>query len=217
MIKQMYGLSALFVVFCAFLIVRPGPKIAYTEKDMERVYPDSLGDYHMIPDPRGENPRQSYKADVTTYRALVPYGIVSRVLTNGKRSFEVVVIAGDQPDTFHNPLVCFASQDYKVLRNDNITLKTQSRGDVSCILAIAKKGDMIQSALYTYEGPTKMSPENTGLHNDMFLTQLQTGRPQSATFFRFMTEDSKETPEDLEAFAVRYLDAAPVRPKINQS
>lgn len=217
MIKQMYILSGFFAICGLTLVMRPNAHIAYTESDIERAYPDSLGAYHMRPDATGSDPHQSYHMDETTYRALQPYGIVCRVLDNGKTAYDVVVIAGDQPDTFHNPLVCFASQDYKVLESQQIMLKTKSRGEVPCMLAQAQKGDRTQYALYTYEGPTKMAPENTDLFKDMFFTQVFTAVPHSATFFRFLTLDSATTKEDLETFAANYLDASPVRPKLGHA
>jgi hypothetical protein len=216
MVKLMYVLSAVFVAFFALLIARPGSSAAYTEKDMERLYPSSLGAYHMRPDQTHNNPNQTYRMDESTYQSLVPYGIVCRVLDNGKTAYDVVVISGDQPDTFHNPLVCFVAQDYKVVDSKQIVLHTKSRGDVPCIEATATKGGHSQIAIYTYEGPSGMFPENTPLHRDMFATQLETGKPQSASFFRFMTEYSTTTAPELEAFAVSYLDASPVRPKVGQ-
>jgi hypothetical protein len=217
MIKQMYGLSAVFLGFFALCLARPKPNITYTEQDMEKIYPESVGYFHMVRDPSNSNPHQSYRMDETSYRALVPYGIVSRLLNDGKQSFEVVIIAGDQPDTFHNPLVCFASQDFKVQDPQKIMLKTKSRGMVPCMLTEAIKGHDGTYALYTYEGPSVMCPENSDLHRDMFYTQLRTGKPQSATFFRFLTKDQNATKDELEKFAANYLDACPVRPKVHQS
>jgi len=217
MVKQMYILSGFFAVFGAALLLRPNAHIAYTEADMEKAYPESVGTYHMKPDADRSDAHQSYHMDETTYRALQPYGIVSRVLDNGKRSYDVVEIAGDQPDTFHNPLVCFASQDYKVLDNKKIILKTKTRGDIPCILAQAEKGGRNQFALYFYEGPTKFVPENTDLFWDLFLTQVKTAKPHSATFFRFLTLDDTTTSEDLETFAASYLDASPVRPDLSHT
>lgn len=217
MIKQMYLLGGFFAICGVALVMRPNAHIAYTEADMEKAYPDSLGTYHMKPDPAQSDPHQSYHMDETTYRALQPYGIVCRIMDNGKRAFDVVVISGDQPDTFHNPLICFAAQDYKVLGSEEITLKTKSRGDVKCMLAQAQKGDRSQYALYTYEGPTKMALENTDLFRDLFLTQIRTAKPHAATFFRFLTLDNNSTKEDLETFAANYLDASPVRPDLSHS
>jgi len=217
MIKQMYGLSAVFVGFFVLCLVRPKPNITYTEKDMEKIYPRTMGNYAMEPDQTGSNPNQTLRMDETSYRALVPYGIVDRILSDGKSAYDVVIIAGDQPDTFHNPLVCFASQDYKVEDPQKIMLSTKSRGMVPCMLTTALKGNVATIALYTYEGPSVMCPENVDLHKDMFYTQLRTSQPQSGTFFRFLTESQGATKEQLESFASSYLDTCPVRPKVHQS
>lgn len=213
MIRRTYALSILMAMFGLVVLVfghmntRP-----VDEKWLEKTYPMSVGNFRMVPGQ--DNPMQSYRMDENTYRELDPFGIVSRILSDGHHSYDVVVISSNERDSFHNPLACFTTQEWKIQETHEIKIPTKSRGMVAATLAHAEKGGMMHIAVYTYEGPSAMHPVVPELHNDLLLSELKTARPQFGTFFRFVSQDANVPDDEVIKFAADYLDASPVRPVI---
>lgn len=212
MIGRALLLAGLFAVFGVGALLRPRSDAHHVDEAwLERTYPAAVGGYSAVPSPDGSK-GHSYKMDETTYQALQPYGIVARTLTNGQKYYDVVVIAGDQPDTFHNPVACFGSQEWKVLSSETLRLATKTHGEVNATVTKAEKNGEQYTALYTFEGPDATYGTNSDLINDLFWSQLKSGKIQTATFFRFMAPTPSGDDAALRRFAVDYLDQAPVRP-----
>ena len=213
MIGRSLLLSGVFAVFGVGMLARPTAKpYKVDETWLENQYPAVLGDYAMQPATDGSK-GHTYKMDDTTYQTLKPYGIVGRVLSDGQRTFDVVTIAGDSEESFHNPLLCFHAQDWTVNWNKEIVIPTKSRGDVRATIAQASRaGGAPQYALYTYEGPKGTVPDPFQLKEDFFKSEIRTGQIQFATFFRFMSLTQNVTEEQMIKFAHDYLEASPVRP-----
>ena len=212
MIGRSLLLAGLFAVFGVGAILRPRSEANHIDETwLERTYPSAVDGYSMVPAADGSK-GHSYKMDETTYQALQAYGIVGRTLTDGRSSYDVVVIAGDQPDTFHNPVACFGSQEWKVLSSESIKLATKTHGEMNATVTKAEKGGQQFTALYTFEGPDSTYGSNADLINDLFWSQLKSGKVQTATFFRFMASTPSGDDAALRTFAVDYLDHSPVRP-----
>ena len=212
MIGRAFLLSGLFLALGAGIVLRPTTTGKHVDEAwLERAYPSSVDRFSMVPAADGST-GHSYRMDDTTYQELKPFGIVGRTLTDGKRNFDVVVLAGDESDSFHNPLACFASQEWKVVDSKVVQVPTKSRGDVEMTFAKAEKDGQTFAALYTFEGPGAMHATNGALHSDMFVSQLKTGRARPATFFRFLTRVDGQSDAQVMRFAADYLDASPVRP-----
>ena len=215
MIVRSLLVAGLFAALGAGVILR-GTDRPYNvdEAWLEGQYPTSVGTYTMVPDPDDRSAGHTYKSDKVTYDTLMhPYGIVSRVLTDGQRQFDVTLIAGDKEQNFHNPLQCFGAQGWTQHWSKPITIPTKSRGDVNATLVQEQFQDKPPVyALYTYEGPRSSSPTNFGLTRDMFIAGLMTGRVQVGTFFRFMNQTPNVSEDQMVRFAHDYLEASPVRP-----
>lgn len=181
---------------------------------LERQYPTHLGDYTMVPDEKDPTAGHSYKSDDTTYSTLLhPYGIVARVLTDGKHQFDVTLIAGDKEQNFHNPLQCFGAQGWTQDWTKEIVIPTKSRGDVKATMVEEHyQNNPPIYALYTYEGPRGTFPNNFSLARDMLWASLLTGHVQVGTFVRFMNRTANISEAEMVQFAHDYLEAAPVRP-----
>lgn len=214
MIRRAHILAAILaIVGIAVLFRGRANTTPHNEAWVENTYPTSVGDYHMV---------DRYKMDETTYQELNPMGISSVTMSNGVNKFDVVVISSHERDSFHNPLACFAAQEWTIVDSHQTIVHTASRGDVPFSVSTAKsRAGQTAIAVYTYEGPKAMHAVNSagfvglgqvGLHGDMFLSELTTVKPAFATFFRFMSLSQFTKESDLLKFAGQYLDAAPVRP-----
>lgn len=213
MIGRSLLLSGLFALFGIGVIMRPAAKAYKVDETwLENQYPTAMGRYTMVPSQDGSK-GHTYKMDATTYQTLKPYGIVGRTLTDGQRNFDVVTLAGDTTDSFHNPLQCFAAQEWTVGTVKEIAIPTKSRGMVRATIAEASRaGGTPQYALFTYEAPGEMCATNFEVGKDMLKAELKTGKIQFATFFRFMGLSPNITEAQMIEFAGDYLDASPVRP-----
>ena len=215
MIGRSLLVAGIFAALGVGVILRGTDKpYAVDESWLERQYPTAFGPYSMMPDDKDPSAGHSYKAEETTYRALLnPYGIVSRVLTDGKARYDVTLIAGDKEQNFHNPLQCFGAQGWTQDWAKEIKIPTKSRGEVSATLVRETyQNQPPVYALYTYETPRGTSPTNFGLTRQLFLAGLMTGRVQVGTFFRFMSMTPNISESQIIRFAHDYLEASPVRP-----
>ena len=205
MIGRSLLLTGIFAVTGAGILLRPTTKpYKVNEAWLANQYPTSLDRYATV---------QTNKMDEETYRTLKPYGIVDRVMSDGARTFDVVTLAGDSDESFHNPIICFGAQDWKVDSSKDVVLHTKNRGDVAATLVgTSRSGGPIQYALYTYEGPNAMYPDPTKLKYGMFWTEAKSGKIQFATFFRFMSVSNNIGPDEMVKFGTDYLNASPVRP-----
>lgn len=214
MIGRFVLVTGLFAALGAGIALRPVAKpYKIDEGWLERQYPTNLGPYATVPDPDDGSTMHSYRMDDVTYKTLKPYGIVGRVLTDGKQAYDVVTLAGDSPESFHNPLQCFAAQEWTVKEPRQITIQTKSRGEVHATIAEAtRSGGSPQYALYTYESPLGMCANPPDLGKDLLKATLMSGKVQIGTFFRFMSRTPNISENQMIDFARQYLDASPVRP-----
>lgn len=213
MIVRSLLVAGLFASVGAGILLRPTAKSYKVDEGwLERQYPTTLGKYAMQPGSDGSM-GHSYRMDPETYKTLKPYGIVGRTLSDGTSTYDVVTVAGDSEESFHNPLLCFQAQDWTVNWSKEITIQTKSRGPVRATLAQATKaGGTPQYALYTYEGPRGTISDPFQLKGDMFKSEIRSGKIQFATFFRFISLSPDISETQITQFAHDYLEASPVRP-----
>jgi hypothetical protein len=162
-----------------------------------------------------ESSLYSYKMNDVTYSTLQPYGIVARIFENSKNAqvFDVVVIASDSKDSFHDPRVCFSAQGW-VMNNQWLdTVKTASRGDVPVTITLMDgPEDKNQLAAFVYKGPGGFYGNTQRLKVAMFRETLFGGGKLDGAFYRFIPgyrdEDQIQQIRELKEFIGKYLDAA---------
>lgn len=177
---------------------------------------DEFDGYVMINGTDG--PDITYAMDELTYNTLDPYGIVSRVFTNSEtgEQYDVVLIASQSKDSFHDPRVCFSSQGWALSNQWGDTVKTKTRGDVPMTIALMDgDGGVNRLAAFLYKGSSGTFYGSTKrLKLAMFLEQLKGGNDLDGVFFRFIPQHSigptKEEQEqairDMKEFIAKYLD-----------
>lgn len=162
-------------------------------------------------------PDISYEMDDVTYNTLEPYGIVARIFENSEigQAYDVVLIASQSKDSFHDPRVCFSAQGWALSNQWIATVKTKTRGDVPVTIALMDgPGGDNQLAAFLYKGPPNKFYGNTQrLKLAMFLEQLTGGDDLDGVFLRFIPQHRITTEEeqlqgikDMKLFIGKYLD-----------
>jgi hypothetical protein len=180
-----------------------------TEAQMEDFAPMTVGNFQFSGSP--QNPKQSYKMDEKTYRLLQPYGIVSRIYTDGNKSYDVILIAGHSKENFHDPRVCFTAQNWNITEDKEVTVETKERGTVPITIVKISQfsgGGKSSMAAFFYRGPTGFYPNTPNLGRAMLMGPLTWHFNTDAVFYRVMPISDNVNEEDLKDFVAKYLDAA---------
>jgi hypothetical protein len=205
--KRAYIFAALCLGLGVALFVIPKhdfkPK---TEAWMEGKAPDTVGKYTFLQS--DENPKQSYKMPKYTYETLKPFGIVSRVYEYNDKRFDVVLIAGNETENFHDPRVCFTSQGYDIREERKDIIKTKSRGDVPVTIADMMNKDRRSVTCFFYRGPQGFRATTRDLKITLFLARLTGGNDVDGVFYRFIPLNEDTTMDELREFVAQYLDAS---------
>lgn len=158
-------------------------------------------------EPSATDPGCSYKMEQSTYDTLQPTGILARVYKSGDKVYDVVLIASDNPVSFHDPRVCFTASGFHINAEHRAKLDTQTRGQVPATLVEMNGDGEKKSALYFYKDPSGFLAVARKMKWDMLLGVLM-DRSDQGLFYRFIPMSDDITDQDMEAFASKYLDAA---------
>lgn len=213
----MEGLRFRLVVFATALIalgvyLNLSPKSnvkPIAESWVEDHTPKIVGDMHAVPGKEGD--RFTYKMDQRTYDLLMPEGICARVFTNGRESYDAVVIASRTKESFHDPKQCFSAQDWDLMDGEKyLTIHTKTRGDIpATIVQMRGKQSANTFAVYFYKGPGGFKGSNKAIKTAMFWEQLLHGDEKlDGAFFRFIPNFEGATKEQLLRFVADYMDEA---------
>jgi hypothetical protein len=185
----------------------PAASHAKTEAWMEKTSVVQFGRYHMVQG-SGDDPNVSYKMDSSAYATLAPYGIVARELTDGSNSFDVVLIASANKDSFHDPRVCFTAQGWQLDDQKVVPVTTQTRGVVPITLTNIQSDKGSRLAAFFYRGPYGFAATTNALKMQMFGYSLVNARNSDGVFYRFIAEEPDVTCEQFQGFIASYLDAS---------
>ncbi len=206
-VKRAVALAALFLLFGGVLALSTRKDYdAKTEQWMEEKAPLRFDGYTMLPS--ADNPMQSYRMNESTYRALAPFGIVSRVYMQGNDLYDVVLIASQSKDSFHDPRICFGSQGWELVDLETAQVQTKNRGTVPVTVARMDGPQKDQLTVFFYRGPDGFHAATWRVKLGMFLEQLKGGRNIDGVFYRIIPNHSGATRDDLLVFTAEYLDAA---------
>lgn len=160
----------------------------------------------------GYSVSQPYKMDPETYKILDPYGIISRIMTNGNKSFDAVFIASDSSLSFHDPMECFSGQYNEILSKVTVQAPTKSFGNVPVTLMLLKNTNLNEDmyAAYCYMTPEGIVPSPDQIHFIMFKHEILTATPQQGAFYRVINQVGGEDNQSKDAtiqFLADYIDA----------
>ncbi|MFZ4508132.1 MAG: exosortase-associated EpsI family protein [Fimbriimonas sp.] len=202
-----YILGGTLLLFGAALVAAPQANYPKkTESELEALAPTSVGKYNFYPVDATSG--QSYKMSKMTYDTLMPFGIVARIFTSGNKSFDAVVIAGNDVNSFHDPRTCFTSQGYEILSETKIDIPTQSRGTVPATFAKLNGPRGKSMAIFLYRGPGGFVSKTRDLKIDMFKSRLTNGKEVDGVFYRFIPLSDQITDDEFKTFVADFLDTA---------
>ncbi|MBC8065698.1 MAG: exosortase-associated EpsI family protein [Chlorobia bacterium] len=166
--------------------------------------PGILYQFHKSPD----DPQVSYKSDKQTYEMLNPFGIVSRRYYNTGRQFDVVLIAGNDKENFHDPHVCFRAQGWTFIEDRVISIPTKTRGTIPATFAVIENRGKKTLSVFFYRGPKGFYPSTPNLGAAMLLGPLMGDFQTDAVFYRFMPEYDGAKEEEIIEFVGQFMDEA---------
>jgi hypothetical protein len=207
LVKRIIGLATVFGIAATIFLIAPGkPKSTVTEEWMKDKCPATVDGFRFISSV--DDPKVSYKMDKQTYDMLTPFGIVARTFRKDQRQFDVVLIAGNDKENFHDPHVCFRAQGWNFDTDTVVNIPTKTRGNVPATFALLSRQNSKGMALFFYRGPKGFYPSTPNLGAAMLMGPLMGDFKTDAVFYRFMPLYEGATKEDLIEFAGKFLDAA---------
>jgi hypothetical protein len=175
-----------------------------TEEFLEKKAPTQVGDFKFYSEPMSAKPHQSYAVGQETYDTLKPFGIVGRVYTNGELAFDVLLIASNDKNSFHDQRVCFSAQGWTLTQQTKESIET-SRGRVDLTFARMRHASGAeQITAYFYRGPGGFHAAPSQLTWAMFWD----GTDLEAVFYRFIPIKPDTPKESLLSFIKLYLEEA---------
>jgi hypothetical protein len=202
------------VVLAAGILIQATPKIqlqSKTEAEMEEMAPRKVGDFEFRVNHACPKPNQSYIVDERTYTELKPFGVVGRIYENYKsgEAYDVLLIAGNDKNSFHDNRVCFESQGFQITKQEAVEIDT-TRGKVpATFLTLQHKERGVQRAVMFYKGPhNAFYPLPQNLTFGMLVEQLKLGTNLDSVFYRIMPVRMDATNEQLVNFTKLYLEEA---------
>lgn len=164
-----------------------------------------LHGYRVQPSDLGEN--ITYKMDKVSYDVLDPIGIACQRMTNEYgQMFDVVIIAGDSMNAFHDQQICFNAQGWDIKEMKGVMLESEYRGQVPIsMMTITRDDGPEQYAAYFFRSPSGFVSYNRA-KIDFFMHRLKKGKPGMGFSYRFIGLSPDMTEEDVTRFATQYLD-----------
>ncbi|MCW5936387.1 MAG: hypothetical protein KIT11_03660 [Fimbriimonadaceae bacterium] len=177
------------------------------ESWLENMAPATFGDYELVPEVPGS--KVSYKMDKLTYDELNPIGICAQKWKKGIESYDVVIIAGDQMESFHDQRWCFVAQGWTLDQEKVIKFPTKSHGDIpGYLVQIERPGIPKTWALFTFQGPNGFRATTPEASKDYFMHEITTGKRFTGFSYRFIPQWTGATAEQVLKFAGDFIDRA---------
>jgi hypothetical protein len=179
-----FAIGAFILVAGVAIQAMPRPSLhAKDEKFMEANAPKQVGQFTFVENP--DKPGKSYDVDERTYELLKPFGVVGRIYANKDRSYDVLLISGNDKNCFHDNRVCFQGQGFTIVGQETQNIQT-SRGTIPVTMLTLEhreRGRMM--AAMFYKGPgNKWFALPAPLTWAMFLEQVKLGSDLNSTFYR---------------------------------
>lgn len=178
------------------------------ESWLEEKVPTTVGEFELKANPVGST--ISYKMNEPTYKELDPIGIAAqRFLAKGSKSYDAVVIAGNNMESFHDQRWCFKAQGWDIIGEEETKVMTKSYGEIPITLVTITRSDSVPTvAVFTLRGPTKFHASIPSASKDFFDYELFKQKKFIGFFFRFIPEYPGATKDDVKKFTADYIDAA---------
>jgi hypothetical protein len=209
--KRVFVLAVFFAVAGGVFLSLPSRAASFvTEQWMKEHVPAKIGKLTFRPS--ADDPLISYPMDQSTYDMLKPFGIVARTYQDTGRQFDVVLVAGNDKENFHDPRVCFSAQGWTFDQSKEVEIKTKTRGTIPASLAVMENQGRRTISVYFYRGPKGFYPSTPNLGMAMLMGPLMGDFKTDAVFYRFMSmhqvNDQSAAEKEIIQFAADWMDAA---------
>jgi hypothetical protein len=204
--KRVYAIALVLLAFGLALQTAPRAEFgdAKSEEWLESKAPRKVADFFA-------DPGVPYRMDEVTYRELNPFGIVVRIFRHGPDAYDVVMIASNRKESFHDQRVCFSAQGWTLVGDSLAYVESKTRGRVPVtLLDLSASGRGKRYAVLFYRGPGGFYSNPRDLAWSMFKEQLWFWRKPNleSVFYRIIPLRSETTKEELLEFTGALLDAA---------
>lgn len=207
LMKRVLTLAGFFAVAgTVFLALPSKAESVVDEQWMKDHAPEMVADYRF--QRSADDEQVSYRMEESTYEMLNPFGIVARTYYNMGKQFDVVLIAGNDKENFHDPHVCFNAQGWTFLEDKVIEIPTKTRGKIKATFARISNRGRDSIAVFYYRGPKGFYPSTPNLGMAMLLGPLMGDFKTDAVFYRFMPMYEGATEEEVVEFVGQYMEAA---------
>lgn len=145
--------SVVMAIMAAVGIYGLAPKVRPPETWLEEKMLTSVDDYQLIPQEFGS--KVSYRMSQISYDTLKPIGIACQRLQDSRgEEVEVVVIAGDSMEAFHDQKICFNAQGWELKNQEVRYLETERHGRIPIMwMTINQPGQASKEAMYVFRTP----------------------------------------------------------------
>ncbi|MEI7577125.1 MAG: exosortase-associated EpsI family protein [Armatimonadota bacterium] len=182
---------------------RPPEKIL-TEDQVIAMLPTKVGRFQpMLKD--GE--KVSYKMDKSSYDILKPWGICARVFVNGNESYDVVAIASNSKESFHDPQICFSAQGWRLSNQREDVIKTKTHGDIPITLVDMEQGGNARVAMYFFRLNKGYYGNMSKVKRDMLMYLFTNRAKDEGAFIRVIPTGTVDVAK-MKLFVADWVDAA---------
>lgn len=203
--KTLWILSGLLVSIGAAYNLAPRPKESnLTEDQVIEMLPVKVGRFSAMLKP---NEKVSYRMDQSSYDILKPWGICARVFVNGNESYDVVAIASNSKESFHDPQICFSAQGWRLSNQRDDVIKTKTRGDVPVTLVDMEQNGDQKVAMYFFRLTKGYYGNMSKVKRDMLVHLFTQRSKDEGAFIRLIPTGSVDV-EKMKKFAADWVDTA---------
>ncbi len=167
--------------------------------------------YQLVTDQPGK--KISYSMAPETYQVLNPIGIACQKMEDAAgRQMDVVIIAGDSMQAFHDQRVCFKAQGWDLLSEEIRYLKTERHGTIPVTwMTIQLPGQSPKEALYAFRSPVGFQTYDQAKLGFIKAKLKDMFGEQIGYSYRFIGLTPDVDANELAQFAVEYLDTLDVQ------
>ncbi len=177
-----------------------------TEASVENMMLTELGDYQL--QPKEFDSKISYKMDETSYEVLDPIAIACQIFEDSRgEQVDVVVIAGDSSQAFHDQQICFKAQGWELKLVEERKLKTKAHDEIPVsFMTIKRPNSHERYAVYAFRSPIGFQTYSQQKFGWVQAKLLDPFGGKKGYSYRFIGLTDGLSQEDVMKFATDYID-----------
>ncbi len=177
-----------------------------TEESIEKMMLTELGDFKL--QPREFDSTISYKMDESSYEVLDPIAIACQIFEDSRgEQVDVVVIAGDSSQAFHDQQICFKAQGWELTLVEERKLNSKAHGPIPVsFMSIKRPGSAERYAVYAFRSPIGFQTYSQQKFGWVQAKLFDPFGGKKGYSYRFIGLTDELSAEDVMKFATDYID-----------